>query len=308
MEEQYKFTYNKSEETFQYLIDTLKDTIKSWDYFVNWNKVYNNLMDVEINLNILNYLIGKDNLKDELGFLIRKYPEIIKTIPILIASRDENFKILKANNGQVIKFEDEEYDFSGKKELNQRYIEKVIDFVDKTGILDIIKNKKVKNLVDYVFGVEVGLDSNGRKNRSGTSMESLVELFIKYICNKYGYGYISQATPEAIKLKWKLEVKVDKASRRFDFAVFTGEKLFLIETNYYGGGGSKLKATAGEYKTLQDLINKDGYEFIWITDGKGWLTATKPLQETFEHNKYLLNLHMLENKVLEDIIVGNIVV
>lgn len=165
-----------------------------------------------------------------------------------------------------------------------------------------MQNKQVKNLVDYVMGVEVGLDSNGRKNRSGTAMENLVEAYIKDLCKNYNYDYMSQAMPKAIKEKWNLEVKVDKANRRFDFAIKTDKKLFLVETNYYGGGGSKLKATAGEYKTLQDLITSDGHELIWITDGLGWTTASKPLKETFEHNSYLLNLTMIQDGILEDIL------
>lgn len=175
-----------------------------------------------------------------------------------------------------------------------------------SGIFDLFKNKSIKNLVDYVFGVEVGLDSNGRKNRTGTAMENIIELFIKNICNKYGYKYMVQATPTRIKSDWGYDVTVDKSERRFDFAVNAGNTLFLIETNFYGGGGSKLKATAGEYKTLYDVASRDGHEFIWITDGTGWHTASRPLNETFNHNKYILNLKMIELGVLEEIVAGRI--
>lgn len=168
----------------------------------------------------------------------------------------------------------------------------------------MFRNKTIKNLVDYVFGVEVGLDSNGRKNRTGTAMEGLVDIFIRNISNKNGFKYMVQATPTRIKSEWNYNVTVDKSERRFDFAVNTGKKLFLVETNFYGGGGSKLKATAGEYKTLYDVAAGDGHEFIWITDGVGWHTANRPLQETFNHNKYILNLKMIELGVLDDIITG----
>ena len=39
----------------------------------------------------------------------------------------------------------------------------------KSGLLKIFKDKTVKNIVDYTIGIEVGLDSNGRKNRGGNS-------------------------------------------------------------------------------------------------------------------------------------------
>ncbi|SHH74493.1 type II restriction endonuclease [Clostridium grantii] len=301
-----KFEYDNKTETFEYLMDTLKDTIKGWDYFVNWTKANKNVTKLEVSLNILNYLIGKENIEEEFKILLKQYPEIMQAIPVLVASREENFKILQPNTGEEIRFDVDEYSFSKSSKLSEDEIDKAIEFTKKTGVLEIIKNKKVKNLVDYVLGVEVGLDSNGRKNRSGTAMEDLVELFIKKICIENDYEYINQATPSRIKEKWGREVKVDKASRRFDFAINTKDNLFLVETNYYGGGGSKLKSTAGEYKTLYDLITSDGYEFVWITDGKGWFTAKKPLQETFEHIKYLLNLDMMQQGVLEEILENRI--
>jgi type II restriction enzyme len=296
------FVYKKDENTFSYLLDTLKDSIKGWDYFVNWNKAQANVRDIEIQLNILNYLIGKESIEKEFKYLLRKHPEIIKAIPILIACREEQFKILSSSTSNM--FDTQLFDFSGKVALSDTEIEKTITFLDKTGILDLIRNKTIKNVVDYVFGIEVGLDSNGRKNRSGTAMEDLVELFIKKICEEHNYHYLIQASPKTIKDNWGYNVTVDKTARNFDFAINTGKRLCLIETNYYGGGGSKLKATAGEYKTLHDVLSKDGHEFIWVTDGKGWLTANRPLNETFYHNNYILNLNMVESGVLEQILSG----
>ncbi|TDT51286.1 type II restriction endonuclease [Fonticella tunisiensis] len=297
------FVYDKSSSTFEFLLDNLVDSIKGWNYFVNWSKVKENVKDIEIELNILNYLIGKENIREELKYLLRRNPEIIRAIPFLIASRDNKFEIL--NLGANNTFSLEIFDFN-KKFLKESDIENIINFIEKTGLMELFKDKTIKNLVDYVFGVEVGLDSNGRKNRSGTAMEDLIETFLKNICSKYGYEYFTQATPTKIKSEWGYNVTVDKSERRFDFAVNTGKKLFLIETNYYGGGGSKLKATAGEYKTLFDVLNGDGHEFIWITDGKGWLTASRPLQETFNHNKYILNLKMIELGILEEILLGKL--
>ena len=91
---------------------------------------------------------------------------------------------------------------------------------------------------------------------------------------------------------------VDKSSRRYDFVIDNGKELFIVETNFYGGSGSKLKSTAGEYRNLFDVLNNK-YKFIWITDGMGWKTTTKPLRETFNHNDYLFNLSMLEKGILE---------
>lgn len=295
------FKYKKDSETFDYLLSTLKDSIKGWDYFVNWDKVKTNVKELEIQLNILNYLIGKDNIKDEAKFLIKKHPEVLAAIPVLVACRDRDFQIITAGENNV--FTSKNYSFSDSTTITEEQINDAVEFMKESQILNLISTKAIKNLVDYVFGVEVGLDSNGRKNRSGHAMEVLVESFISKVCNEKKFCYLKEATPNAIKSEWGYDVTVDKSARRFDFAINTGNKLYLIEANYYGGGGSKLKATAGEYKTLQDVTKSDGNTLIWVTDGKGWLTANRPLEETFYHNDYIVNLTMLEQGFFEEVLI-----
>jgi len=149
-----------------------------------------------------------------------------------------------------------------------------------------------------MIGVEAGLDSNGRKNRGGHAMEDIVETFIVDLCNKKKFRYLKEANSEKTKQEFGYNVPVDKSSRRYDFVIDNGKELFIFETNFYGGGGSKLKSTAGEYRNLFDVL--DGkYKFIWITDGLGWKKTTKPLRETFNHNDYLFSLTMLEKGILE---------
>lgn len=137
-------------------------------------------------------------------------------------------------------------------------------------------------------------------------MEKIVETFVKKLCNRHKFDYIKEATSRKVLAKWNLNLSVDKSSRRFDFAVFNGTNLYLIETNFYGGGGSKLKSTAGEYKSLYDFLANDGHKFIWITDGLGWKGTARPLEETYNHIDYLLNLKMLTHGLLDDIIVSNL--
>jgi len=155
---------------------------------------------------------------------------------------------------------------------------------------------------DYVFGIEVGLDSNGRKNRGGTTMETIVESLLHPICLEKEIPFMVQATAPKIKDKWGVDIEVDKSSRRFDFAIKSKKTLYLIETNFYGGGGSKLKSTAGEYRTLFDYISSQGHQFIWVTDGLGWKKALRPLEETFNYIDYTLNLKMCSTGLLSAII------
>lgn len=289
---------NDENEVFDYLIKNLKPSILLWSYFVNWDKVFENTKKIEIALNNLNYLVGKDNFDEEFRFLVKQNPEAIKAIPALVV-RDGNgsskFKILVDYKSK--KFVYEEYDFS-KENPSDEDIEKYLTFVKESGLKELISSQKIKNLVDYMIGVEAGLDSNGRKNRGGHCMENIVEFFINDLCKRNGFEYLKEATAEKIKLQWGFNVPVDKSSRRYDFVVKNDKELFIFETNFYGGGGSKLKSTAGEYRNLFDVL--DGkYKFIWVTDGFGWKTTQRPLRETFNHNEYIFTLDMIEKSILD---------
>jgi len=286
------------DQVFDYLISTLKPSNIIWSYFVNWEKVLKNTKQIELALNTFNYLIGKDNFDEEFKFLLKENPNIVKVIPALVVrdgSNKKKFKILVDYKNKKLVYED--YDFT-KKDITSEDIEKYLTFVKETGLKNLIVGKKIKNLVDYMIGVEAGLDSNGRKNRGGHAMENIVEVFIKDVCEKNNFRYLKEANAEKIKHKLGYNVPVDKSSRRYDFVIDNGKELFIIETNFYGGSGSKLKSTAGEYRNLFDVLNNK-YKFIWITDGMGWKTTTKPLRETFNHNDYLFNLSMLEKGILE---------
>lgn len=287
-----------SDQVFNYLLTNLKPSNTLWSYFVNWEKVLENTKKIELALNILNYLIGKDNFDDEFRFIIKENPNVIEVIPALVVRDGENakkFQILVDYKNKKLKYDT--YDFS-KKSVTDSDIEKYLAFVKNTGLKDLIISKRVKNLVDYMIGIEAGLDSNGRKNRGGHAMEDIVETFVADACRKKGYKYLKEANAEKIKAELGRTVPVDKSSRRYDFVIDNKKELFLIETNFYGGGGSKLKSTAGEYRNLYDVL-KNKHKFIWITDGIGWKKTAKPLRETFEHNDYLFNLNMLEKGILE---------
>ena len=288
---------------FADLTSTLQNSIFTWDYFTNFNTVEKNMGKVEVQLNILNFLIGKENLEEEFIQLVRKYPEVRQALPLLIAVRQSkiknmhilsNIEELEASNKYHIFYDDVNADIESE----------LIIFMQETKLFDLIKNKKVKNLVDYCFGVEVGLDSHARKNRTGTLMENIVaEFLINFCTNNTQFSFIEQATQKTIKSSFDFDIQIDKSERKFDFALFDSSKnkIFLFEVNYYSGGGSKLKSTAGEYRDLYNFLKPQKIDLIWITDGLGWETALKPLEETFNCNEYLINLKMLKDGILNDI-------
>lgn len=290
------------DEVFTYFLKNLKPSNVLWSYFVNWEKVFENTNKIELALNNLNYLIGKEDFDKAFRFLVKESPEIIKVIPALVVRDGKNntkFKILVDYSKKKLIYED--YDFS-KKEISDKDIENYLLFVKETGLKDLIVSQKIKNLVDYMIGVEAGLDSNGRKNRGGHSMEDIVGFFVADICKTKDFKYLKEATAEKIKAEWGYDVPVDKSSRRYDYVIDTGKELIIFETNFYGGGGSKLKSTAGEYRDLFNVLN-GRYKFVWITDGNGWKTTSRPLRETFNHNDYIVSLDMIERGVLDKIII-----
>ncbi|MFA5211312.1 MAG: type II restriction endonuclease [Patescibacteria group bacterium] len=279
---------------FNKLTNTFKSSIKTWDYFVNWEKVFLNKSELEITLNKLNYLLGKDNLKDEFKKLFISNPDIIKAFPVLLAVRDNKLEVFD----KVTK-NSEFFDFS---QTDKNY-EKYFLFLKNSGLDKLFQKDGIKNLVDYVMGVEVGLDSNGRKNRGGSLMEEIVESFISDFCKNKGFEYATQARSSAIKSKWGVNVKINKSERSFDFAIYNpkSKKIKLFETNFYNGGGSKLKAVCGEFKSLYTELKEQSIDFIWITDGLGWFTAKRPLEETYNHNEYIFNLNMLGEGILNEL-------
>lgn len=289
---------NKNEdELFDKIRDSFKNKITQWNYFVNWKKVLTNIEAIEKELNLLNVLIGKKDLETEFIDLVLKFPTVIKAIPILLAVRDKSLEVLIDTKNFLYR----KFDFS-KKDVSEADIKAFSEFIVKTGLGELIQDRRIKNLVDYATGVEVGLDSNGRKNRGGSLMEALVEEFVSETCQILNISYMPQATAKKIKAKWGLTIQVDKSSRIIDFAINKNNKLYFIEVNFYGGGGSKLKSTATEYVKMNEHWNKQGVEFIWVTDGAGWLSTLRPLREYFDNANYLLNLEMLKDGCLTKIL------
>jgi type II restriction enzyme len=271
-----------------------------WDYFVNWGKVLGNVRELEIDLNTLNYLVGKPDVDNEFAALLEKQPQLVRVLPILLATREKTFDILL--NASCGHLQYKNFTIKPKTALSKDEIADICEFANKTGLLSLFRDKVIRSVPDYVLGVEVGLDSNGRKNRGGTTMETLVGEFIKGVCDTNQYQFIRQATAAEIGHRWGIKVQVDKSSRRFDFAICKGQALYLVETNFYGGGGSKLKATAGEYKSLFDFLAMQKIHFIWITDGLGWKKTMRPLEETFNHIDYTFNLKMVMSGLFAEIL------
>lgn len=185
-------------------------------------------------------------------------------------------------------------------------IKDYIRFMKESGLFNLLQNHIINNLYDYVLGIEVGLDSNGRKNRGGHLMENLVESYIIKAGYKKDVNYFKEMYLKDIEKKWNLDLSEmsgnNTSTKRFDFVIKTDKQVYVIETNFYSGGGSKLNETARSYKMLaQESKKVDGVTFIWFTDGTGWNSARKNLEETFNELETMYNIDDLENGILENL-------
>lgn len=258
---------------FNDFMKPLKETHFSLKDYVDFPKVAANVESISIKLNQLNYLIGQEDMTMAVKRLWEENPKVFSVLDILIAVRTKDRKKAIDENGNILLVSDY---FTSP--------EQVTKFLNDTGLTEVFQKKQIKNLVDYVFGVEVGLDSNARKNRGGHIMEDLVA----NIFDKHGISYEQEVYytefPEIVKA-------LGADNKRFDFVVKGKDKTYLIEANFYTGGGSKLNEVARSYSELAPKINAvTGFEFVWITDGIGWESARNKLEEAFVHIPSVYNL------------------
>ena len=274
-----------------------RETIADYKYYVDFGKVYSNVESIRIELNILNSLIGIKDIETEFERIVTKYPEVLKCIPILLAKREFEIKAMDADGEFCYNFRKLSYP-----------LEQYKVFMRKTGLFDLMENHIIHNLIDYVTGVETGLDSNGRKNRGGHLMEDLVESYLVKAGLVKGETYFKEMYIHEIEDKWNVDLSSisnnGQAEKRFDFVVKGADRIYGVETNFYSSQGSKLNETARSYKTITlETEELPYFEFVWFTDGKGWNTAKRNLKETFDVLENLYNIKDLESGVVERVLI-----
>ncbi len=263
--------------SFETFLQQLSTTNYTLETLVDFNKVSTNVEKISMKLNQLNYLIGKEDIDQAVKRLYQENKNCFTVLKILVAVR-ENKQVLSSTNEVLF--------------LDNYFISenKIMEYLHQTGLAEVFQNKSIKNLVDYVFGVEVGLDTNARKNRGGKNMENVVK-------STFEKNYIP--FEREVKSTHFFELQsLGKDIKKFDFVIRTNKKTYLIEVNYYNGGGSKLNETARSYTDICPKINKlDNFEFVWITDGQGWQSAKNKLEEAFDTIPKLYNLTSINNFV-----------
>ena len=266
-----------TEKEFKTFMSQLKETNQSLDFFCDFDKINSNVENIRLSLCMLNSLIGSTNLRASVETIWNRDKTAFNVMDILIAVRNEGKKKVLNSLGECVVLDTLFHSIDG-----------VMEFLTDTGLADVFQTQKITNLVDYVFGVETGLDSNARKNRSGHVMEDVVaDLFADN-----GITY----RKEVYSSEWSaLTQALGEDEKRFDYVVETPNKIYLIEVNFYSGGGSKLNEVARAYSEIAPKINAvDGFEFVWITDGIGWNSAKNKLQEAFYTIPSIYNLTSIE--------------
>ena len=258
---------------FNKFMSQLQETNQTLDFFCDFDKIAANVDNIKLSLCMLNSMIGTTNLRRSVETIWNRDRSAFSVMDILIAVRSGGKKVVLNSAGDCII-------------LDKLFtsIDGVMEYLEGTGLADLFRQKKINNLVDYVFGIETGLDSNARKNRSGHVMEGMVAK----ILSKHNIPY----RQEVYSSEWpEISDVLGDDEKRFDFVVETSDKTYLIEVNFYSGGGSKLNEVARSYSDIAPKINSvPGFEFIWITDGIGWKSAKNKLQEAYNIIPSIYNL------------------
>ena len=274
---------------------TFTDSIANYKYYIDFKTIYKNAEIYKVELNMLNSLIGSQNIEQDFENLIKKYPEVLKCVPTLLAVRQTEIIVLDDEGNKF------EYNF---KNMNYN-VEQYTVFMRETGLFELLEKHLINNLYDYVLGVECGLNSNARKNRGGHLMEDLVEKFIQRAGFEKDKTYFKEMYLQDIERRWKLDMSFisnkNQATKRFDFVIKTDKCIYGIETNFYASGGSKLNETARSYKMIAEEAKRVvGFEFVWFTDGMGWYQARNNLRETFDNMEHIYNIADMKKGVMQE--------
>lgn len=271
------------EKNFNKFMSQLSETNATLDFYSDFNKIRNNVSEIALSLNSLNFLLGKENLKEAVTMLWNRDKKAFGVLDILIATRRKDKKKFIDNDGKPYLISSLFTSIDG-----------VMKFLEETGLSEVFMRRDVNDLVDYVFGVETGLDTNARKNRSGDITETLLHRILNNNGIVHRMEVYSSEFPE-------IKAVLGEDEKRFDFVIKTKKRTFLIELNFYSGGGSKLNEVARAYRELAPIVNGvKGYEFVWITDGEGWNSAKNKLAEAYNDIPRMYNFSTLP-EFLEEI-------
>jgi len=283
--------FSTFDEYFADFMESLLPSNKTYEYFVDWKKVKAEIRNRKQEIFLLNSLRENrsiDELREEMTDLIEKHPEVSEAVPLLIAERIRNggLHILDPEQDELIS-----YDFTRDVVRGRSECEKLVRFCERTGILDLILG--TKDLYDYLLGVEVGLDTNARKNRSGDIFQKLVHASL----NKNLQGELTIVSEDpSFSLYRSMSSRKMIEEKTHDFVIYShGEPRFVIEANFYNVIGSKPPSIAESYSKMSEAAETRNVDFVWITDGPAWRLMQNPLKRAMTKSgiEFILNYRMI---------------
>lgn len=258
------------------------------EWYVDFNKVRKNLSEYQKPIQQLQAVLNLPNLENNLFLLASKDFVFLKLLFLLIGQRWDKLEVVQ------------DWQINANQTLTPRKWKQIFLFLTQAGLIKVLTDQTINHVFDYLFGIEVGLDSNARKNRTGKIMETKVQQILESKQRqKIISWYTSQKSiPDITKT---VDLALSQLSptledKRFDFIYQKANTLYLLEVNCYNVGGSKINETIRAYQKLAQEVTKQGknLEFIWITDGIYWQNNPKVWNSTKQKFKYLLSLKDFE--------------
>lgn len=265
-----------------YFFKTLLPTNRTYNYYVDWEKVKGNVIKYLTEISLLNSLtkIDLEEREKKLVEIISRYPEVIPVIPLIIAIREKNIVVLDIGVQLFYK------EFKFNENLKNAEITDIVEFSKKSGILDLFG--EINDLYAYLLGMEVGLDSNARKNRSGKIFEHLIGLLLKNKLRDHP-GFSIKEEDNSLKIK---------RNKRADFVIYhNNNPKIVLECNFYASTGSKPIEVANAYIDLEHKCKDENLILIWVTDGPAWLKMKNTVEETFNQIDFPLNYKLLDEQI-----------
>lgn len=293
----FKYLNMSPQEKVDFFLETRSSISHVASYWINFDNVQKNIqLYDEPDLYTLDYLIGKN--EEEIKQFFRTRPHLLLMVPKLLGIRDD--KLEKKKTFLKVQEIDGEI-FLNFKEIDLENLEKYIEFLYDSGLLWVFKKGVRKSIHDYAVGLEAGMDSNGRKNRSGKAGEAFLEEVLENIAKERNWLHYGQTTGDDAKKLYGVDLGEEFQNRKFDGSLYNSErsKLYLFEVNNFNSNGSKMKASATEFKDLHSRFSRTNHEFIYITDGRGWDSDKSHLKEAMEYIGKVFNYNMVKSGYLD---------
>lgn len=290
-----------SEDKLTNFLGSLKTIALPADYWINFNKVQDISEEFGPEFYTLDYLIGKT--EKEIDLFFQKNPSLLKLIPTLLGIRDS--KLSKINGEFFLDVFSKEGDYAlNFSTIDESIVNKYIEFMKNSGLYWVFTKGVSKSIHDYSVGVETGMDSNGRKNRSGKLGEIYIEAILKDIAKQNNFEWNGQTTYSYIKNEYGIDLDTSLKNVRFDGSLFDpkNKKLYLFEINNFSSGGSKLKAMGGEFSLRQQIFSDSNHELVYITDGQGWIQEKSHLLSILSSMNNVFNFYMVQNNFIQELI------